>query len=106
MIISVEIMKNINSAIASGNFIPISQLEQDCALDGNILKTVAGDVDKPITSMSLFFSTIASYLSEVQKRVKMMNECYAAIQKLQIKHNIIEATAENQEPAIIWTNQS
>ena len=105
MIINIEVMKRINASVASGSYIPISQLGKECALDGDILKIVAGDVEKPVTSLNLFFRTITAYLAEMQKRVKIMDECHAAIQKLQIEHKIIEVTEENPEPAIVWTSQ-
>lgn len=102
MIINVEIMKKINSTIDSGDFMPISQLEQECALDANVLKIVTEDLDKPLTSMNFFFKILLAYIGEMEKRVKMMDECYAVIQKLQIENKIIDATPDNQEPAIIW----
>ena len=105
MIINIEVMKRINASVASGSYMPISQLEKECALDGDVLKVVAGDVEKPVTSLNFFFRTISAYLAEMQKRVKMMDECHAAIQKLQIENKIIEATEENPEPAIVWASQ-
>lgn len=43
-----------------------------------------------------------AYLKELHKRVKMLNECYMAIQKLQIENDIIEASQELPDPPIIW----
>ena len=106
MIISIEIMKRINATVTSGKHMPISQLVKECGLDADLLGLVAGDLEQPLTSMNLFFRMIASYLAEMQKRVKMMGECYTAIQKLQIEHKIIEVTADDKEPAIVWTDQS
>jgi hypothetical protein len=52
--------------------------------------------------MKFFLKIIDEYLSETQKRVKMLGECYHAIQKLQIEHGVIEKLPEGGDPPIIW----
>jgi gamma-glutamylcysteine synthetase len=95
-------MKRINASVASGDFLPIREISKACMLDETILSSAVGDLDKPVKSMTFFFQALSSYLTELQKRVKMMSECYAAIQKLQMKHNVISVTADMPDPAIVW----
>lgn len=106
MLVTVDVLKKMNDSIASGNPPLISDLISECALDEAILKESVGDLGKSISSMTVFFQTMTAYLAEVQKRVKVMSECYFAIQKLQLKYSIIEATPDVQDPPIVWNNQS
>ncbi|MDL2264693.1 hypothetical protein LJC31_08590 [Synergistaceae bacterium OttesenSCG-928-I11] len=102
MIVTVEVMKRVNASVASGNYMSTGELASACMLDETVLRSAVGDLDKPVKSMTVFFQALSSYLTELQKRVKMMSECYTAIQKLQMKHDLISATADAPDPAIVW----
>ena len=99
MRITVDILKKINSSVATGDLLPIGQFAKECGLDEDLLKTVAGSLDEPVVSVNYFFATMESYVSEVQKRIRMLSECYSAIQKLQMDNGIIK---NGDQPAIIW----
>ncbi|MDR1965654.1 MAG: hypothetical protein LBQ36_02990 [Synergistaceae bacterium] len=102
MVITIDILKKINSSIASGSFMTMRELACDCYLDEKILERIFGSLEQPVRSMGLFFSTINQYIAEMQKRVKMLNECYTAVQKAQIAGSAIKATQKNPDPPIIW----
>jgi hypothetical protein len=98
-----EVLKKINASVASGNYLQVREISNECMLDETILRSAISDLDKPVKSMTFFFQVLSSYLAELQKRVKIMSECYTAIQKLQMKHSVISVTADVPDPAIVWT---
>lgn len=102
VIVTLEIMKKINAGIASQNFLTFEDILTGCSLDRGTLETVVEDLSKQVTSMSIFFDTMESYVAELDNRLKMMAECYKAIQKLQIDNQIISPTDEIPDPAIVW----
>lgn len=102
MLITVEILKRVNGSIATGTPMSLHDLIPECALDEAVLKEAMGNLDKPVSSMSVFFEAMIAYVDEVQKRVKVMSECYNAIQKLQMKYSLIEATSDLPDPPIVW----
>lgn len=106
VIVTVEVLKKINGSLVSGQAFTVGDMARECALDEAILKAVEKDLSRPLESVNAFFQLMASYLSEMQKRVKIMSECYTAIQKLQIKHAVISTSAERQFPPIVWENES
>jgi hypothetical protein len=95
-------MKKINGAIASGNYASLREIASECCLDEKILESVIGEIDKPIKSMKFFFSMVDQYIQEVQKRVKMLGECYAAVQMAQLGSSAIKKTKELPDPPVIW----
>jgi hypothetical protein len=100
VIITIDILKKINGSIASGKFFTMGEIAQECCLDEKVLEVVGGDLNNNVTSMNTFLKTMDAYLSEMQKRVKMLNECYNAIQKLQLTHGVIKKGAG--DPPIVW----
>jgi len=102
MVITIDIMKKINGSIASGNFISLREIARDCYLDEKIFESITGELDRPIKSMKFFFSSIDQYILETQKRVKMLGECYSAVQAAQLSGNVIKATNELSDPPILW----
>jgi chromosomal replication initiation ATPase DnaA len=100
VIITIDILKKINGSIASGKFLTMGEIAQECCLDEKVLEVVAGDLNSNISSMNKFLKTVDAYLIETQKRVKVLSECYNAIQKLQVSHGIIKKGAS--DPPIIW----
>jgi hypothetical protein len=100
MIITIDIMKKINNSIASAKYMSLSDMAKECYLDEKLLESVVGELDKPLTSMRAFFSMIEEYITATQKRVKMLNECYNAIQRAQIDSGAI--AADVQDPPILW----
>jgi hypothetical protein len=101
VIITIDILKKINGSIAAGELLTMGEIAKECCLDEKVLEVVSGDLGKKIASMGFFLNTIDSYLVETRKRVKMLNECYNAIQKLQIEHGVIKET-EGGDPPILW----
>lgn len=102
MNISVEMMKRINAGIASKNYLTVRDMISGCDLDEKALEAAAGNLDTQLTTMTLFFDTLSSYLAEIDNRMKMMSECYKAIQKLQLDNDMIHISDETPDPAIIW----
>ncbi|MDR1650478.1 MAG: hypothetical protein LBR87_01670 [Synergistaceae bacterium] len=102
MVITIDIMKKINGAIASGSMVSLREIAKECYLDERLLESVIGEIDGPVKSMKFFFSCIERYITETQKRVKMLDECYTAIQQAQLKAKAINATKELPDPPIIW----
>jgi hypothetical protein len=100
VIITIDILKKINGSIASGKFLTMGEIAQECCLDEKVLEVVAGDLNSGISSMNFFLKAMDAYLVETQKRVKMLNECYNAIQKLQLTHGIIKKGSG--DPPIFW----
>jgi hypothetical protein len=101
VIITIDILKKINGSIVAGELISMGEIAKECCLDEKVLEAVAGDLGKKISSMGFFLRTIDSYIIETRNRVKMLNECYQAIQKLQIDNGIIKKTADG-DPPILW----
>jgi hypothetical protein len=102
VIITIDILKKINGSIASGKFLILGEIAKECCLDEKVLEVVAGDLSRGISSMGFFLKTMDAYLSEIQKRVKMLGECYNAIQKLQIEHGVIKKPPKDGDPPIVW----
>lgn len=102
MIVTVEMMKRINAGIASKKYLLMRDIANGCSLDPLALEAAIESLDTPVTSMSVFFDALSSYIIELENRMKMMSECYKAIQKLQIDNEIITVTDEDPDPAIIW----
>lgn len=103
MNITVDMMKKINAGIASKKYLTVKDIAAGCSLDAGALEAAADeDMDKQITSMTMFFDILSAYLAEIDNRMKMMNECYKAIQKLQMDNDMIQVTDETPDPAIIW----
>jgi hypothetical protein len=101
LIITIDILKKINGSIADGKFLTMKEIAKECCLDEKILEVVSGDLGKSVSSVNFFLKTMDAYLSETRKRVKMLNECYSAIQKLQIDHGVISNSAQG-DPPIVW----
>jgi hypothetical protein len=101
VIITIDILKKINGSIANGKFFTMREIAKECCLDEKVLEVVSGDLGKDVSSMNFFLKTIDAYLSETRKRVKMLNECYSVIQKLQIDHGVISGS-ESEDPPIRW----
>jgi hypothetical protein len=101
VIITIDILKKINGSIAVGKLLTMSEIAKECCLDEKVLEVVCGDLALGVSSMTSFLRTIDAYLTETRKRVKMLNECYTAIQKLQIEHGVIDKT-ESEDPPILW----
>jgi hypothetical protein len=101
VIITIDILKKINGSIAAGEFLLMREIAKECCLDEKVLEAVSGDLGKEISSMGLFLKTIDLYIIETRNRVKMLNECYKAIQKLQIDNGVIKKTADG-DPPILW----
>lgn len=103
MIVSVAMMKKVNAGVMSGNYLTLDDVARGCSLDPSAMSSAAGgELDRPIKSMGEFFEALDAYIAEISKRLKMMSECYTAIQKLQIEHEMITKTDENPDPPIIW----
>lgn len=102
MIVTVDMMKRVNAAILSGKHMTKADLVDGCMLDQGALEAAVGALDAPIKTMTEFFEVLDEYIAELQNRLKMMGECYKAIQKLQIDNEIIKMTDEDTDPAIIW----
>jgi hypothetical protein len=102
MVITVDILKKINRLIASGNCPTLSQVAEECSLDEKMLTHVCGDLGRTVPSMVFFFSAMESYLEEMGKRLKMMSECYRAIQKMQIENGFIKPLDKPDVTPIIW----
>jgi hypothetical protein len=101
VIITIDILKKINGSIANGTLLTMREIAKECCLDEKVLGVVSGDLDKKVVSMNFFLNTIDAYLAETRNRVKILNECYSAIQKLQIDHGVIKKTADG-DPPILW----
>jgi hypothetical protein len=101
VIITIDILKKINGSIAGGRFLTMREIAKECCLDEKVLEVVSGDLGRDVSSMNFFLKTMDAYLSETRKRVKMLNECYSAIQKLQIDHGVIDKSAGG-DPPILW----
>jgi hypothetical protein len=102
VVITVDILKKINNSIASGNYLTIGQIAKECSLDEKMLTHVCGDLSRYITSMGFLFSTIDSYLEEMHKRMRMMGDCYRAIQKMQLDNGVIKPWQNPAETPILW----
>lgn len=102
MIITIDMLRRINSSVASGDLLTLGQLAEECGLDVKILELLFGDLTQKVPSMAFFFNTMEDYLKELHKRIKILSECYTAIQRLQIENNIIEASQEASDPPIVW----
>ncbi|MDR3354534.1 MAG: hypothetical protein LBO21_05805 [Synergistaceae bacterium] len=102
MVITVDILKKINRLIASGNYPTLGQVAAECSLDKKMLTHVCGDLGRTVPSMIFFFNAMESYLEETAKRLKMMSECYRAIQKMQIENGFIKPQDKPDVTPIIW----
>lgn len=102
MIITIDILKKINGSIASNTFYTIRELARECYMDEKVLEVVTGDLGREVSSMGNFLEMVELYIVEMQKRVRILNECYHAIQKLQVDNGIIDKTGEIPDPPIIW----
>lgn len=102
MIVTVGILKKINSAIMKGEPLSLYQVADECALDTNMLSLVAGDLSQKITGMGFFFTTMQMYLIEMDKRVKRLEAKYREIQTIQIGNAVIDAEGISHDPAIKW----
>ena len=102
VIVTVEVLRKINSVLASGQVFSVADMARECSLDETILKVVEKDFSRPLESVNAFFRLVSAYLAEMQKRVKIMDECYTAIQQLQLKHAVIKASTGVQNPPIVW----
>lgn len=102
MIITVDVLKKINGAIAKGEPLSLSQVADECSLDAKMLSLVAGDLSQKITGMRSFFTTMQLYLVEMDKRVKRLEAKYKEIQSLQIASGMIEATGTMSDPPLEW----
>jgi hypothetical protein len=101
VIITIDILKKINGSIADGKFLTIGEIAKECCLDEKVLEVVSGDLGQNISSMNFFLDAMDAYLSETRKRVKMLGECYNAIQKLQLEHGVIDKSLGG-DPPILW----
>lgn len=102
MVITLDILKKIDHAIVNGKPLSLSEIGEECCLDSEILTFVAGELSQEISCMDFFFSTLVSYLVEMDKRVKRMNKQYKAIQSMQIMNGTIEATSAFPDPPVKW----
>jgi hypothetical protein len=102
MIITIDMMKKLNDSLAEAKPLSFLELAKECYLDEKLLSFIIGELDKPVPSMKMFFSAMDDYLAEMRKRVKMLDECYTAIQKAQIEQSIITATSDSPDPPIVW----
>lgn len=102
MIITVDVLKKVNGAIAEGRPLSLAEMADECALDAKTLELVAGDLSQKITGMSFFFATVKSYLVEMDKRVKKLSDRYREIQWLQSESGVIRTTQEMPDPPIKW----
>ncbi|MDR1917264.1 MAG: hypothetical protein LBQ58_11915 [Synergistaceae bacterium] len=102
MIITIDIMKKLNDSFATNSLMSFADMAKECYLDEKLLSFLIGELDMPITSMKIFFATIDEYLAEMQKRAKMLSECYTAIQHVQIEQSIIKTTPDVPDPPILW----
>jgi hypothetical protein len=101
VIITIDILKKINGSIADGKFFTMGEIAKECCLDEKVLEVVSGDLGQNVSSMNFFLNTMDAYLSETRKRVKMLSECYNAIQKLQLEHGVIDKSS-GEDPSILW----
>ncbi len=102
MIITVDVLKKVNGAIAEGKPLSLAEMADECALDARMLELVAGDLSRKITGMSFFFAMVKSYLIEMDKRVKKLSDRYREIQWLQSESGAIKVTPETPDPPINW----
>lgn len=102
MTITIETLKKIDRAVASGEPLSLADICEECSLDPEILAFVAGELSRKVFCMDLFFGTIESYLVEMDKRVKRMSKQYKAIQSMQIMNGTIEVTSALPDPPIRW----
>jgi hypothetical protein len=102
VVITVDILKKVNSSLVSGNHLTLGQIAEECSLDEKMLMHVCGDLGRKVSSMGFLFSTLDSYLEEVSKRMKMMSECYRAIQKMQIENGIVKPFEKPDATPIVW----
>lgn len=102
MNITIGMMKKVNATVKSGSFLAMRDLIDECGLDEGVLQTAVGDLDAKVKSMSGFFDAMHKYVAQLDNRLKMMKECYQAIQKLQADNELIEITPEIPDPPIIW----
>jgi hypothetical protein len=79
----------------------MGEIAKECCLDEKLLEVVSGDLSQNISSMNYFLKTVDAYLTETRKRIKMLNECYNAIQKIQLEHGVIDKN-EDGDPPILW----
>jgi hypothetical protein len=101
VIITIDILKKINGSITDGALLTMREIAKECCLDEKVLEVVSGDLEKKVASMRFFLKTIDAYLIETRNRVKILSECYSAIQKLQIDHGVIKKTGDG-DPPILW----
>lgn len=102
MNITIDTMKKINATVKSGKYLTMGDLVGECGLDEGVLQMAVGDLAAQIKSMTGFFDAMNSYIAQLSNRLKMMSECYLAIQKLQLDNDMIEKTPEMPDPPIIW----
>ncbi|MDR1471924.1 MAG: hypothetical protein LBS75_05315 [Synergistaceae bacterium] len=102
MIITIDIMKKLNDSLVSSSPLSFADLAKECYLDEKLLACLIGELDRPVTSMKTFFSAVDDYLVEMRRRVKMLDECYTAIQHAQMEQAIITVTPDDPAPPIVW----
>lgn len=102
MNITVDMMKKVNAGIASKKYVTMQEVADQCALDPSVLEAAVDSLEAEITTMDMLFEALSKYLEELSGRLKMMLECYRAIQKLQIDNEVIYISDEHPDPAIIW----